>query len=421
MSRMRSFLRLALWPAVIAGLALLVRLVHLGRDDFWSDEVHTFDAVSLPPVDLMVERLTAGHQPLYFLALRSWSQLAGTSEFALRLPSALAGVLLLWPAYLLMRNLAGRSVALWGTALLAFHPLLVELSREARMYPFLLLTVCVALASVTRSFRTGRPSIGFWTAMVVGPLLHPTWGLVIVPVTVWIAWETSIADPRRERPARAARRSLLLGCALSLALLIAASFIAGRADGELARRAWWEEGVVYLLRQVGGAGILRARVVIYCAALAAWAGTVWLGWRAVDARSRRFAATLFVGVHLLMALCALTIGVVWGPVRYVHVSTLPVAFVAGAAIVAAHRQDRSLGHALALGLFGLTGLLLALRFVPSRMQWSDAAAEVVEQALPTARAAALERAPDAGARVVLHHYLEHPRVAPSAPSVSDPR
>jgi hypothetical protein len=417
-------LRSALWPAVIAGLALLVRLVHLGRDDFWSDEVHTFDAISLPPMDLMVERLAAGHQPLYFLALRSWSQFAGTSEFALRLPSALAGVLLLWPAYLLMRNLASPPVALWGTALFALHPLLVELSREARMYPFLLLTVCAGLAAVTRAFRTGRPSIGFWTAMVVGPLLHPTWGLVIVPVTVWIAWETSLADPRREPSLGAARRLLLLGCALSVAILIAASFIAGRADGELARRVWWEEGAVYLLRQVGGAGVVRARVVIYGAALVAWAGTVWLGWRAVDARSRRFAGTLFVGVHLLMALSALAIGVVWGPVRYVHVATLPVAFVAGAAIVAARRQDRSLGYALAWGLFGLAGLLLALRFVPARTEWSDAAAEVVEQALPAARADALERAPDAGARVVLHHYLEHPRgvpTVPADPSVSDPR
>src|SRR5690349_11885958 len=77
-----------LWPALLVAAAGLWRLT---TPSLWADELATWGAVRLGWADLL--RLS-GHVDVvvtpYYAVEKVWTALAGTSPFALRLPSVLA-------------------------------------------------------------------------------------------------------------------------------------------------------------------------------------------------------------------------------------------------------------------------------------------------------------------------------------------
>lgn len=83
------------------------------------------------------------HAPLYFYFMHYWVGWFGTSESALRLPSALFGVAAIFVIFLLGRELFDDFAGLFAAALLALVPEQVYNSTNARMYSLLvLLALC---------------------------------------------------------------------------------------------------------------------------------------------------------------------------------------------------------------------------------------------------------------------------------------
>ncbi len=72
--------------------------------------------------------------PLYFLLLEPWLQLAGRSELALRLPSALSALAAVALCYALGRNLFGRTAGQLAALLAAVNPYLAWYAGEGKMY-----------------------------------------------------------------------------------------------------------------------------------------------------------------------------------------------------------------------------------------------------------------------------------------------
>ena len=114
--------------------------------------------------------------PLYYLLLRLWLPLAGISEFALRFPSALFGVMAVALIARIGRDLvrlalpsAGRltesRVGLLSGFLAAIAPVLIWLSRDARMYgPLVTWTLLAAWGLLTpgsgqATGRRGQPEV----------------------------------------------------------------------------------------------------------------------------------------------------------------------------------------------------------------------------------------------------------------------
>ena len=118
-------------------LAFAVRLHNLTYHSLWFDEavsVH-WSRQSIPRIlevgfTLEEDRLP----PLYYLTLKGWTGLTGSSEFAVRALSALYGVLLVPVIAALGRVLFNRRVGVMAAALVAVNPFLVWYSQEARMY-----------------------------------------------------------------------------------------------------------------------------------------------------------------------------------------------------------------------------------------------------------------------------------------------
>jgi len=144
--------RVALGVTILL-LAASVRLWNLGGQSLWMDEAFSCLLATLPlPTAWQATITDAVHPPLYYLLLRPWLALAGHSEFALRLPSALAGVLTVALLLRAGRAWLGSAAARWAALLLALNPFHVWYSQEARMYTLLGL---LALATL----------MAFWQAL----------------------------------------------------------------------------------------------------------------------------------------------------------------------------------------------------------------------------------------------------------------
>ncbi len=131
--------------SLVALVALALRLPQLGDRSLWVDEAMSvvFSAKPLPELFhlLVTEDI---HPPLYPVLLHFWMEVAGNSEFAVRLPSVLFGVLLIPLIYQTGRRLeqtAGLKdrlpVSLTGLAaaiIAATSAFYIGYSQEARNY-----------------------------------------------------------------------------------------------------------------------------------------------------------------------------------------------------------------------------------------------------------------------------------------------
>lgn len=139
---------LALALAFVA-FALILRLYDLGKLSFWFDETVTYSKAQLDLALLWSSGSTDNKPPLYYTLLKPFLA-AGTSEFHLRLLSALVGSLSVGVSYYLGRELAGRRGALLLALLMAVSDVNLQYSQEARHYMLLTLALMLATLGLVR-------------------------------------------------------------------------------------------------------------------------------------------------------------------------------------------------------------------------------------------------------------------------------
>ncbi len=143
-------------------LGAVLRLEGLGRESLWHDESWTWALVRGDAGRLLhCLRHHDAHPPLYYLLLQATSFL-GTSEAALRLLSALAGIAALPLLFRLASRLYGDAAGTLAMLLLALSPAHVCFSQEARSYTLLFL-LCLALLNLLFDLRAA-PSRPRWAA-----------------------------------------------------------------------------------------------------------------------------------------------------------------------------------------------------------------------------------------------------------------
>jgi hypothetical protein len=168
-----------LWLTLLAifALALAPRLYRLDAQSLWLDEGATWAEVTGRTgkvwAALLAELVSpdAGY-PLYHLLLKAWVALAGDTEWALRLPSALAGAAAVVIVYLAAREVAGVSQALSPRALLpamlaAASPFALWHAQDAKAYGLLLLASSLVTWALPRALRRGMRSDWLLVAALV--------------------------------------------------------------------------------------------------------------------------------------------------------------------------------------------------------------------------------------------------------------
>lgn len=185
--------------ALVVGSVL--RLFRLGSESFWIDETYSVVVASESTVRaiLFVLPQIDPHPPLYYLLLRGWYVLgtAGTSEFAMRLPSVVFGVAAIPLLYLLASDLFDRWTA--GTAALFFAvaPFQIWYAQEVRMYTLLVLLGVAAWLLLRRLSRepSRRLTVGYVATAALLGYTHVFGLFAVLAQCLFLLW-SSRADPR---------------------------------------------------------------------------------------------------------------------------------------------------------------------------------------------------------------------------------
>ena len=134
------------WLALLAILlaAGFLRFYRLDASSLWSDEGNTWAMLGRTYGEIAQAAAADIHPPGYYWLLKLWSILFGTSAWAMRSFSAVAGILLVLVVERIGRLLVAERTAknwlpLLAALIAAVNPLLVYYSQEARMYMLLAL------------------------------------------------------------------------------------------------------------------------------------------------------------------------------------------------------------------------------------------------------------------------------------------
>ncbi|PVB61603.1 glycosyltransferase family 39 protein [Labrenzia sp. 011] len=158
---------------LLAGILIVaaaLRIFGLDRTSLWYDEAVSWSQSSGTFRELLSSVAADNYPPLHNVILWLTMPVLGDSETALRLPSALLGVLAVWLIYLTGRALAGEGqgagcVGLLAAALLALSPFHVWYSTEARMYALLAACGLAFLLSLLKVLH--RPSAGWFILLCI--------------------------------------------------------------------------------------------------------------------------------------------------------------------------------------------------------------------------------------------------------------
>jgi 4-amino-4-deoxy-L-arabinose transferase-like glycosyltransferase len=178
-------------PLLLAAFAL--RIYRLPQLSLRADEAVTVFDARVPWAGLLHELSQPGpHQPLYYLLLHGWMQVAGEGELAVRYLTLSCGVLLLPLVYVLGRRLfavEGRKVALWAALLAAVSPLLVWDAQDNRMYPLLAVLDLASFyfcVSLLQGHGGRRPWLGFVVCTTLALYTH--YLAVFVVLAEYVVW-----------------------------------------------------------------------------------------------------------------------------------------------------------------------------------------------------------------------------------------
>ena len=205
----------AWWPlAALVVLAAALRLGTLGAQSFWYDEAFTAVHVLHPSLSATLSAMvhTENSPPLWYLLAWVDVRVLGDGAFALRLPSALAGIATVPVAWAIGRELYGRRAALIAAALTAVNPLFVWYSQEARVYSLFVFTSSVAILCFLRALEhPSRRRMGeFALACALALLTHYFFVFLLAPMALWLVRERSL----RRAAAGALGAIALVGLAL---------------------------------------------------------------------------------------------------------------------------------------------------------------------------------------------------------------
>ncbi len=171
------------WTALTLLLtAFALRCWNLAAASFWYDEAYSWWVGSqLSLAGAWASSIAETIPPGSYLLWQVWSALTGTTEFALRYSSTLAGVLAVAAGGRIVRRLTERDAGGWAAlGLLGIAPPLVWASRELRMYgPLLALTLLAGMALLETLL--GPPAqrrrwAWAWGALALGALYTLTLG-----------------------------------------------------------------------------------------------------------------------------------------------------------------------------------------------------------------------------------------------------
>ncbi len=208
---------------LILSLGIALRLHKIEADSVWLDEALTFFVSTLNLPEMLQALHTAQSvPPLHFIFMHFSLQL-GQSEFFLRFPSVIFGVLCIPVVYRLGKAFFGKREGLIGAFLLSISWFHVWYSQEARMYTLFLLLAMLSTLFLWEALRKKSKAwffyllftlLAFYTHYFSAFLLLAQ-GLVVVIVSL-----SQLLDEADDQMRRRVRRNVLAFVLAPAAILL---------------------------------------------------------------------------------------------------------------------------------------------------------------------------------------------------------
>ncbi len=343
--------------AIVIALTLIglaIRLWDVGAAGVWFDESYAVALAREPSVGAMVDAILANppSTPLYFLAFRGWTAFAGDADAVIRLPSVLAGVLLIPATAWFGREFDGRAVvAVLAAAFVTVSPYALEFAQEAAPYALAALTTTAAMASAWRWRRTGRGVDGALAVLlgIVAVYAH----YIAVPIlgALWLFGATASSGPGRiDRRTWLAAGGLILFAWAPWLIALAVHWLGASAPRTAIESPATLRQVVGALAQhaVGTAALLTGQRALLAAGLAVGALLVAMGWLAGgEPRRRALRGTVVIAAALFLipaGVSAATGRWLFVPHFGLHVLAAGMVVIAAGAVEAGVRVGRMPGR-----------------------------------------------------------------------------
>ena len=173
---------------VLAGAGL--RFATLRTQSLWFDEAVTAHLLRMDLVAML--RAIPGSEstpPLYYVLGWLWTHVFGTGEVGLRSLSAAFGTATIGVVWALGRRLGGDRAGLAAATLVAFNPMLVWFSQEARSYALLALLGALSallwLRALERPRAAGR-ALAWGAVAVLALATHYYAVFLVAPQALWL-------------------------------------------------------------------------------------------------------------------------------------------------------------------------------------------------------------------------------------------
>jgi mannosyltransferase len=162
---------------LILGAAL--RFYNNTAVSLWHDEAFSALYIRYPWGEMMHRIILDVHPPLYYIILRFWSYVFGSSLLSLRGMSILFGVATIWAGYLLVKQgFKNRKWALLSAIFLAINPFQIQYSLEARMYTLGTFLVLYSSYILLKALEQEKLKYWIWYGILASAALYTHYYLV---------------------------------------------------------------------------------------------------------------------------------------------------------------------------------------------------------------------------------------------------
>lgn len=249
---------------LLLSLGLMFRWINLDQKVFWVDEVATAlriagytrsevtealaDGTLHTPADLLryqqqgtrslsnavrAFRQSPEHAPLYFLLVRYWTQIFGSSVLGLRSFSVVCSLLLLGAMYWLSQLLFQSSItSRWATVLLAVSPFFIAYAQEARPYSLWMLMLVLSSGTLLNALK--RNTLTTWGLYGLSLMLGLYTSLLTLSVAIGQAIYVHIVESSRNQ-----RRRFSITLAAALVALLPWLWLVGQQWQTLQSNTTW--------------------------------------------------------------------------------------------------------------------------------------------------------------------------------------
>lgn len=177
-----DFIRILLIVVILLGALLRIAFLSIIPNGFFCDEaVRGYDAYSLSLTQkdqygeflpIFTRSLDDYPESSYVFLLIPFVAIFGLTEFAVRLPAAILGILTIVAIYFLAKEIFNRKIGLLAAFFLAISPWHIQFSRSAMAgYTLMTFLFCLALFFFIKSIK-GRPKFLYLSAVIFSLSLY---------------------------------------------------------------------------------------------------------------------------------------------------------------------------------------------------------------------------------------------------------